>query len=414
MEESEKRRQRLLAMRMEADKVAASWNVETQGGINQSGASRNNEAQEGPGSNLGNPLLETSEVQGFCTTPRFDFYTDPLAAFSSNRQRSTANAQNTRGPFLPNVSGSSPSTMMQFQSSGPNNLEVASTQFNHHHGNVISSERTHRNDEPYSDPRMIPHGIHQPWNSNSSSLTMYQDGQPYCNPLVKNPDFSPHMQNTQNNHWSNQQMHPAGPRSPYPMMSTFPVEQGAPVTMNEASPGYNWRGSPNTPYQGRGQHFTNSPGHGPGGRGSPHFSGGGYGQWSGTHGGSSSGYNGGRGRGSPHFGGGNGRWSGTSGSPGSGRGGGRGRGSHVGGSDGGFYQKSMVEDPWQSLKPVKWREQNNSKMPARFRNPQPVQESHSVKKPRVSEAFDNSGSKKSLADYLAEAFDEAVEETVAE
>lgn len=71
MEESEKRRERLRAMRMEAAQAEASSNAES---------------LPGPGS-LSNPLLGDSatqpEQQQSYATPRFDFYTDPMSAFSS-------------------------------------------------------------------------------------------------------------------------------------------------------------------------------------------------------------------------------------------------------------------------------------------------------------------------------------------
>ncbi|KAK0577494.1 hypothetical protein LWI29_033965 [Acer saccharum] len=49
----------------------------------------NAEALSGP-SSLSNPLLEnpaTQPVQESYATPRFDFYTDPMSAFSTNKKR---------------------------------------------------------------------------------------------------------------------------------------------------------------------------------------------------------------------------------------------------------------------------------------------------------------------------------------
>ncbi|XP_051139335.1 protein SICKLE [Andrographis paniculata] len=70
MEESEKRRERLKAMRMEA----------AQAGVD--------EALGGSGlpfSGLSNPLIESSETISTHNYPRFDYYTDPMSAFSGSR-----------------------------------------------------------------------------------------------------------------------------------------------------------------------------------------------------------------------------------------------------------------------------------------------------------------------------------------
>ncbi|GAB2293501.1 hypothetical protein Dimus_027706 [Dionaea muscipula] len=370
MEESEKRRQRLQTFRTDADQVGHDGD------------------EAGSSSNLCNPLLETSEVQESCTTPRFDFYTDPMAAFSSNRQRGTISisTQNPRSRFSPHGSGRSPVPMMQFPpSSGPRNLEVAQR--------MLQNGNPYHNSGPMNSEITPPH-IDQSWNSNSLSPRIYQAGHPnLINPGPMNPGFYPSQ-----NHWSNQRMHQVGApylssgplRSPTPWMSPhhnanidnnnlqqwhsqtlpgFDAASGSsyysgnsPMVSHGPSSGYNWRGSPrfSTPYQHR-----------------------------------------------DYGGAGRGQGSGTFKSPNSGRSGGRGTGSY------GFYLKSMVEDPWKYLDPIKWTEVNRSKVPAKHRTPQSFNESNSIKRPKVSKGFDNSSSKKSLADYLAEAFNEAVEDTAA-
>ncbi|KAI4337590.1 hypothetical protein L6164_015986 [Bauhinia variegata] len=102
MEDSEQRKKRLKEMRMQAVQAGASGDI---------GASVM------PGS-LSNPLIETSPTMPNAT-PRFDFYTDPMSAFSSNK-RSNANFQNSPDYFpRPNFGGS---PMAQFSSPRPGTL----------------------------------------------------------------------------------------------------------------------------------------------------------------------------------------------------------------------------------------------------------------------------------------------------
>lgn len=103
-----------------------------------------------------------------------------------------------------------------------------------------------------------------------------------------------------------------------------------------------------------------------------------------------------------------GQWTNNSPSPsgsGSGYGGRGGRGFGYRGdatSSANLYRKSMVEDPWKELKPVVWRAVVSSEL---FRKL-----SSDAKKPRVEEACSVPRvEKESLADYLAAAFEEAVE-----
>ncbi|KAI3948038.1 hypothetical protein MKX01_014637 [Papaver californicum] len=101
MEESEKRRERLKAMREEANSEA-SHNVGT----------------SMPTINLANPLAETSSVPQRPTgARRFDYYTDPMAAFSGNKR------SNNHMHQAPPNSFSSPITPpMQSYPSGPRNF----------------------------------------------------------------------------------------------------------------------------------------------------------------------------------------------------------------------------------------------------------------------------------------------------
>ncbi|VFQ75196.1 unnamed protein product [Cuscuta campestris] len=76
MEESEKRRERLKAMRMEADCVR--------------GEAENSNMGVSSGHGLANPLLSENQTsqQGVADLrPRFDYYTDPMAAYSADKRR---------------------------------------------------------------------------------------------------------------------------------------------------------------------------------------------------------------------------------------------------------------------------------------------------------------------------------------
>lgn len=80
MDESEQRRERLKAMRMEASQEATTYND----GSSHSAVS------------LSNPLLESTanndnQVQPFAQS--FNYYTDPMAAYSGNKQRSKVSPQ---------------------------------------------------------------------------------------------------------------------------------------------------------------------------------------------------------------------------------------------------------------------------------------------------------------------------------
>ncbi|KAJ6337696.1 hypothetical protein OIU76_007388 [Salix suchowensis] len=103
MEDAEKRSGRLKAMRAIASAQAETCN-------------NNVETSAVPGL-LANPLLENPATQPaqeeLSATPRFDFYTDPSAAFSANRKRTATANQFARGFTPPNNISSTP----QFSSS---------------------------------------------------------------------------------------------------------------------------------------------------------------------------------------------------------------------------------------------------------------------------------------------------------
>ena len=190
--------------------------------------------------------------------------------------------------------------------------------------------------------------------------------------------------------------------SPTEMASPFPAHQVTPGVWN--GPRY---GTP--PNSSRGSNIPNN-----GFRlvGSPSFSPGrGRGHW---HSNSPSPVSGRGGSSTPNSGRGKNGWFGSSTSPSSGRGRGRGRG-HVSAQYRPelFYKKSMVEDPWKFLKPVIWRrEEVSGKTENTVDSPKSwLPKSISMKRPRVSEATNESSSQQSLAEYLAASFNEAVNDT---
>jgi hypothetical protein len=106
MDESEKRRERLKAMRMQADQTEGSSNV----------------SSSAVPVSLSNPLIETSAtIQAESRAPRFDFYTDPMSAFSDSKKRSKAGNPIRQDDFTsPNNYGS---PMARFSPSLPGCLE---------------------------------------------------------------------------------------------------------------------------------------------------------------------------------------------------------------------------------------------------------------------------------------------------
>ncbi|KAK7321275.1 hypothetical protein VNO77_31758 [Canavalia gladiata] len=100
MEDSEQRKKRLKEMRMQADQA------EVSGGVEGSGMP----------SSLSNPLIEAPSTTPLYAAPRFDYYTDPMSAFSSNK-RSNANIQAAPDNFPPPNFGGSP--MVQYSSPRP-------------------------------------------------------------------------------------------------------------------------------------------------------------------------------------------------------------------------------------------------------------------------------------------------------
>ncbi|XP_022746018.1 protein SICKLE-like [Durio zibethinus] len=361
MEESEKRKERLKAMRMEAAHAEVSNKVETSASC------------------LSNPLSGTSPsstVQdNFCTTPRFDYYTDPMAAFSANKKRGKGTA---RESFTSPTTSGWPLARPSPSHPGPRNsgrnlpVHQVQSQLTPDHSiyqqGPYSSFTTHRSPRIRS-PSPMNHGNSDAWSGSQATVNYYSfasDGSPRgmfgTSPM--HPGTSPRVWNPSNG-------------SRYG---------------NLPSPGFSPVDSPNYDYgRGRPQMFGNNPILGPGPRGSPGFSSG-------------------RGRGPGYSG---------SISPGMGRSGGRGQGFHGRSSASNrtlgpesFFDESMLEDPWQHLKPILWRRQeagmDSLSTPGSSNSWLP--KSIGIKKAKVSEASSTSNSQPSLAEYLAASFNKAVED----
>lgn len=321
-------------MRVEADQAEVSYNV------------------EGSGLPIGlsNPLLETERtvVQESCA-PRFDFYTDPMSAFSDSKRSGKAGNQirpdcftspsNSCFPmsrFSPSLRGPrNPSPAYQFQSSwSPNQIMYQTQGFGHSSG-------PHRS--PIGMPTPFSMHPHPPeaWNGTTGPTTYN---------VSSNPSRGGHL----------------------------------------TSAGFGPRGSPySNTGQGRGEWISQSPSPCPvrGGTPSP-SSGRGGNRWYGGNMSPSFGQSSGRGRGShAHL---------------------SAQDRPLGREK--FYNASMLEDPWKFLKPVSWRggyaPLNNVNTPDSSKSW--TTKSHSTKKPRVVEASNNSTSQPSLAEYLAASFNEAV------
>lgn len=361
MDESEKRKERLRAMRTEAEEAEASHSVTT---------------SAVPGY-LSNPLAEDSAAipvhEEPCAPSRFDFYTDPMAAFSSDTKRVKVGNQIAPSNFGRSNTGGSPMARLSSPlSGGPRNPEMTAPPSNQFQSNYSPDQRMYQVQQGFCQnfgPRRNPIGIVRPfpmhhgnppevWNGAEGAANYSFPSDPSRECRFPGPGFRP---------------------------------PGSPGFRPPASPGFRPLGSPGSNSgQGRGHWRSNSP--------SPRS----------VHGGNTSP--------SSSSGRGGGHWS-TS--PGSGRRGGRGLGSHgrstmekqLGPER--YYNDSMVEDPWKFLKPVIWKGVDTPMK--RFYSPgsskPPIEKSSSTKDASISEGSNKSTSQPSLAEYLAASFNDAVKDT---
>lgn len=359
MEESEKRKERLKAMRVEAAHAEVSNTVES---------------SATPGC-LSNPLNETSSSltmqEDFCTTPRFDYYTDPMAAFSANK-RGRSDRQTT-SPTTSSWQMARPSPSHPGPRNSDRNLPVLQMQ------SQFSLDQGKYQQGPYGSspvhisPRIRSPPMHQGhsniWNGSQATANYYDftsDGR--LRGMVGTPPTHP---GTAPRVWSPSNASRYG---------NFP------------SPGFSPADSLNFNYgRGRPQTFYSSPilDSGPGG---------------------SPGFSSGRGRGRGYSG---------SSSPGMGRSGRQGQGFHGRSSTPNrtlgaecFFDESMLEDPWQHLKPIPWKRQEAGKDSLSMTGSSNswLPKSIGQQKAKVSDASNKFNSQASLAEYLAASFNKAVED----
>lgn len=362
MEESAKRREKLKAMRMEAADAEVSNTVNT----------------FVVPCHLENPLDENSATQpskeDSSATQRFDFYTDPMSAFSGNKRNKASN-EIPQDISTPPSNSSSPMLQHSSYLSGPKNLETTpspvnqfQTNYSHqNHGSPVGRGGHYSSHQRTPPGRYGPSPLHQ----GTPPGMMY--GRP-----------------------SSQQITPPGMYASYPNQAT-PGMYAPPPSYQGTPPGppYSHQGTPPGRYGPRPSHqgMYGPPSH----QGTP------PGIWN-ASGGFSSPSPGFRPRGSPGSGRGGSPYSNNT----SGRGrGGRGRGGHdfvtAEERPDRFYNKSMVEDPWKFLEPVIWGGGTSSKLW--------LPKSLAKKKARVTEGSPKQiTSRGSLAEFLVASFEEAVEE----
>ncbi|KAF8411357.1 hypothetical protein HHK36_003906 [Tetracentron sinense] len=214
MEESEKRRERLKAMRMEAAQAEVS-DVKTSAMT----------------SCLSNPLTEPLSLpvnEGSNAVPRFDFYTDPMSAFSGNKRRSRDINQTPQDYFSPPISRGSPILRLPSLSGGPRNPNM--------------TPPAHQYQTNYSPDQRI-----------YEAPLPYQGSGSWRSPIGIGSPF-PRHRGTPPGVWNG-----SGGITSYGFPSNSPRSGGLP------SPGFERGGSPSpSSGRGRGSRFSNSPGSGSG------------------------------------------------------------------------------------------------------------------------------------------------------
>lgn len=186
MEESEKRRDRLKAMRMEAAQADVS----------------NTAATSLPPNCLSNPLVETSStvaVEQSFSTPRFDFYTDPMAAFSGNKKRSTVPNQIYQNFTPPSISRSHLAWHSPSSPYGPRNPEMNSSPSNQFQSNYSPQQQIFHAQPPYHSftPSRSPVRMNSPFPGHQGNDS-YGPPHYYNNPTnssrggnIRSPGFQP-------------------------------------------------------------------------------------------------------------------------------------------------------------------------------------------------------------------------------
>ncbi|CAL5189510.1 unnamed protein product [Lathyrus oleraceus] len=334
MEDSEQRRKRLKEMRLQADLA------EDSGGGG---------GGEGSGTQgiLSNPLAEAPSIMlPPDAAPRFNYYTDPMNAFSYDKR----NSVNVRPapeylpppPPLPLNFGGSP--MVRF--SLPH-TESANPQ--------MSPSPTQALPAPYRN---------SVWNGPRGPPQYNFPFRPSGGATYPSPRFEP----------------PGGPSyNNAPGMNQWPNHNPNPSSGYSPNHSEGYIPNPSSGY---------SPNHSPAFRNSPNTSRGrGRGFWHNTRGPVS-------GRGNRQGSGSHGRWSNEDRSCGPER----------------YYKRSMIEDPWKCLKPIIWCSTypfSNISFTPENSKPQAPSESTSTRREGPPAVYNKSNSGPSLAEYLASAFNEA-------
>ncbi|XP_019174434.1 PREDICTED: uncharacterized protein LOC109169981 isoform X2 [Ipomoea nil] len=349
MEESEKRRERLKAMRLEAAQAGTQDEAEIS-------------------MDLANPLIESQTAQPSIaepySRPRFDFYTDPMAAYSADKRKSKHSPPVSQPFSTPPRPGHSDSPAYHAQ------------------GSYFLDQRPQQ-----------AHGVHNTFSPLQSSLPGTLPENP---PNVWGSPGGIHTSNFPPNYprFSNfaNHSHGRGPGFDHARGSPgFVHGRGSPGFVHgRGSPGFvHGRGSPGFDHgRGRGYVFSNSPRPYSGRANSPY-------------------QDSGRGRG---------RWQGNNVSFSSMQSGRRGSGNREGSSAEArpdlYYNTSMVEDPWEQLQPTIWKKVNTPSKyidtPGSHKSRLP--NSISMKKARLAEVQVKLSSQQSLAEYLAASFNEAANE----
>ncbi|XP_072992379.1 protein SICKLE-like [Typha latifolia] len=348
MEDSAKRKERLLAIRMEAASAAAS---------------SRNPSPSTP--ELPDPLIQPpSAAEISPRAPRFDYYTNPTAAFSGSKRKSGYH-NNPPSPIPPPPSRPSPGPR-DYQTSYIN-PPVQRFQTTHFQAHSIYETPSHT---PQSNLWRSPAKFQTPLTGyGGSNLTHTPQNNPWRSPAQIEISMSGFR----------------GLTPPCPNSSN--ISSG--FVGHNSHPNSSAGGFMNPSFRGRGSPTSNR-----GIAGSPHSNSGRGTVW--QYGGS------------PHPN--SGRGNNYGGSPSSRGRGGRGRGSYDGSSGRqepkSYYIKSMVKDPWRKLKPIvgdilKPRDSSKSCVP----------ESLTAQESKHKQKSVQSGSGLSLAEYLDMTFKDTVDET---
>ncbi|XP_057793953.1 protein SICKLE isoform X2 [Salvia miltiorrhiza] len=354
MEESQKRRERLKAMRIEAANTAV--NADTDSLLASGG--------------LSNPLVEgeSTSIPTKCFSPRFDYYTDPMAAFSGSR-RDNITPQVSHGHFnmLPRPTHQNMSPGPTYQGMTPNQ-SYQPPGVNHPDQRIFQAPGANFNQSPLGRPMELagrPQGVNRP------DQRIFQVPGAHFNqsPLGQPMELAGRPQGNPPNAW------------------------GGPGALNYTSPSN----------MSRGRHFGNRSF---GQEDHPYYGRGrGQNYYSSNH---ASGHGGSR---HPEPGRGRGLSLGNSTTPGSRMSGRRG-GSHeyVSAEERPdlYYKKEMVEDPWKMLTPIIAKDTH-----AQDTDKSWLPKSITMKKAKVStEDPQTSISQQSLAQYLASSFSDSTDEPV--